>query len=72
MSVEPEKRKRGRPRKVRSPEAPQWAPSGDTLPVKSPGPGRKKRKDALSPEAVSLLTKTALDRHGLHHVLVPS
>lgn len=68
--IEAEQRKRGRPRKVRPAEL--WAPSGDILPVKSPGPGRKKSKDALSLEAVALIVRGALDRHGLHGVLVPA
>jgi hypothetical protein len=62
MAIEPEKRPRGRPRKVHPPE-----------PVARPRclPGRKKARDTMSPESVSLITRAALDRHGLHSIVVP-
>ena len=69
-----EKRKRGRPRKYRDTrEQEVWAPDmSTTRPVKLAGPGRKKTRDSISPQAVSLITRAALDRHGLHHVLIPA
>jgi hypothetical protein len=62
MAIEPEKKRRGRPPKPRPP-ASVAKPRGL--------PGRKKARDGQSPESVSLITRAALDRHGLHSVVVP-